>query len=107
MKKVEISELRKNDMVLVVREILVTTEPAKRTVRDFTLARVSGEVIQGNAYFWLSWEVRYTDGKPHTEESRARLVLPLDKPESKGIYDKVEFYKFGTWDEKSKTVLPE
>ena len=105
MTKVRITELRKNDMVLVVREMLVSGPPVKRFARNFALARVSGVILDGQVHFWCSWNVRYTDGKPQVEEGDMRLVLPLKNPESKGDYDKVTFYRLGKWDEASETVL--
>ena len=105
MQKVSISELHKNDMVLIVCEMLVTEKPVKRMVRHFAVARVSGIIIHDRAHFWLSWKTRYTDGKPYVEESNEKLVLPLNNPEPEGIYDKVTFYRLGKWDEKSEAVL--
>jgi hypothetical protein len=103
--KVIISELRKNDMVLIVREALVSGPPVERFVRDFTVARVSGVIIEGEAHFWSSWNVRYTDGKPQVEDSSAKLVLPLKNPETKGIYDKITFYRLGKWSEAQEAML--
>jgi len=103
--KVPITELRKNDVVLIVCEMLVQSSPVKRFTRDSTVARVSGKIIDEHVFFWLSWKVRYTGGTPHTDEPNRYLALPLKNPEYEGIYDKITFYRFGKWDEASEAVV--
>ena len=101
-KKVEIEELRKNDMIVMVRE---KESPGGGTFKDFSLLRVPGILRGGSAEFWYSWRTRYCEGKPQVEEGGAKLVLPFKKPENTGGFLGTEIYLIGKWDEEKEEIV--
>ena len=102
MKKIEVEELRKNDIVVMIRE---KEDCGGGTRKEFALLRVPGILKDGSAEFWSSWNTRYYNGRPQVEEGRTKLVLPFKKPETRGDFLKMEIFLIGKWDEGKEEIV--